>query len=431
MHLMIRAKVRAVLLLLAALLWMPGLPVAGWAETVMAGEPLLPAATAATDESAREPVGIGTLLSAIENALFPEAPSQPASGEGGAVPVLRRARFRAAGDVMVHQRQLNCARGEDGIYDFHPQFERIAEALTDADYTIANLETTVGDLGAAYSGFPVFNSPDTLLDAMRDAGIDFLTLANNHILDRRMEGLRVTVDNVERLGFDHAGANRSPEERAAPVVAEVCGIRVGFMCYTEMTNGMENASREAREYGVNYLRDADFSADVKKLRDAGAEVIFALPHWGVEYRREPESGTVRTARALVAAGVDVVLGSHPHMVQPVEFLEVEGEDGLVRRGLVAYSLGNFISNQGKRYTDCGILLDFTLAERETGGFAVEDVRVIPTFCWRRDEVIQTLPALKYCDAPPEGMDDDALRRMRESVDDLRGLIDGSIPFIPE
>ena len=255
-------------------------------------------------------------------------------------------------------------------------------------------------------------------------------MANNHILDRGFEGLQLTVDNVARRGFDYAGANRTPEEKARTVVVDAGGVRLGMLCYTEMTNGMPKKKDKspARQYGVNYMGDADFSEDVRRLREAGAEVVIALPHWGVEYRREPTERMQSDARKLVAAGVDVVLGSHPHMVQPVTTLTVATESGEVRRGLVAYSLGNFISNQGKRYTDSGILLDFTLQEREAGGFDVTDVKVMPTFCWRQGGVIQTLPALDFYDAPPAGMTDDLWQRLRDSVDDLRELI-GDLPVI--
>lgn len=340
-------------------------------------------------------------------------------------PEPRSARIRAVGDLMVHQTQLDFARQEDGSYDFHPQYARIADVLADADYTIANLETTIGrNDNRAWSGFPCFNTPESLLDTVRDAGIDFLTLANNHIVDRGFTGLQLTVDNVERYGFDYAGANRTPEEKERTVVVEVNSIHIGMLCYTEMTNGMEKikGNGAAREYGVNYLKDADFDADVRKLKDAGAEVIFALPHWGAEYTQQPIQSVEATAKKLVAAGVDVVLGSHPHMVQPVVWVEAETESGEVRRGLVAYSMGNFISNMSKRHTDYGILLDFTLKEKDNGGFDVTDVKVMPTFCWRQPDVIQTLPALDYYDAPPEGMGDDRWQRLREAVDSLRKLI---------
>ena len=344
---------------------------------------------------------------------------------------LRSARIRAVGDLITHQVQLDFARQADGSYDFHPQYARVAGALADADYTIANLETTIGrEDNRAYSGFPNFNTPESLLDTLKDAGIDFLTLANNHILDRGFDGMKLTVDNVARRGFDYAGANRTPEEKVRTVVVDAGGVRVGMLCYTEMTNGMpkKKDSSPARQYGVNYMSDANFEADVRRLREAGAEVVIALPHWGVEYRREPTERMQGDAQRLVAAGVDVVLGSHPHMVQPVTWVEAVTESGEVRRGLVAYSLGNFISNQGKRYTDSGILLDFTLRERETGGFDVTDVKVMPTFCWRQDGAIQTLPALDWYDAPPAGMSGDQWQRLRDSVDDLRELI-GDLPMI--
>lgn len=342
------------------------------------------------------------------------------------VPALRSARIRAAGDLMVHQRQLNMALQEDGSYDFHPQYALIADSLSNADYTIANLETTVGRQGnAAYSGYPMFNSPEAVLEAVRDAGVDFLTLANNHILDRRVEGLWTTVKNVDRYGFDHGGAYRSWREKQRPVVADVNGIRVGMLCYTQMTNGMEKGvKREALAYSVSYLKDADFDGDVRRLREAGAEVVVAMCHWGEEYRREPEASTVALAEAMVAAGVDVVVGSHPHMVQPVAFVEAGG-----RRGLVAYSLGNLISNQGKQYTDSGMLLEYTLREREDGGFDITDVAVVPTYCWRRNDLIQTLPVLPYYGKPPEGMEEAEWKRMRSSCDDLRKLLGPNIAMV--
>ena len=348
------------------------------------------------------------------------------------LPALRSVRLRAVGDLITHKRQLDDALQPDGSYDFHPQYAMIADALADADYTIANLETTIGRKdNKAWSGFPMFNTPESLLDTLRDAGIDFLTLANNHILDRQFAGMQLTVDNVERYGFDHGGANRTPEEKEKPVVVEVNGVRIGVLCYTEMTNGMsKRGNSAARKYGINYLKDADIPGDVQRLRDAGAEVIIAMPHWGVEYRREPQQSMLSMAEKLVAAGADVVLGSHPHMVQPLRFIEATTATGEVRRGLVAFSLGNFISNQSKQYTDAGILLDFTLQERETGGFDVTDVRVMPTFCWRQPNLVQTLPALKYYDAPPAGMDDASWQRLRDSVDDLRQLI-GDWPLISE
>ena len=268
------------------------------------------------------------------------------------------------------------------------------------------------------------------MDAVRDAGVDFLTLANNHMLDRYFEGMLNTVEVVERYGFDHGGANRSPEEQQTPIIVEVNGIALGMLCYTQMTNGMESYCNAAvKEYGVNYLRKADFAAEVQALRDAGAEVVIAMPHWGEEYNRKPEANTVALAKKMIAAGVDVVLGSHPHMVQPVEYVEAEAADGSLRRGLVAYCLGNFIDNMTKRYTDSGIILDFTLRERQQGGFEVVEPRIVPIYCWKRSDMIQAVSSLEYLESAPEGMDGGTWDRLKASYRELRELIDEDIPMI--
>ncbi len=358
---------------------------------------------------------------ALAEALEPNPTLEP-------VQPLRSCRIRAVGDLMVHKKQLEIAKQADGSYDFHPQYALIADSLADADYTIANLETTIGRYeNRPYSGYPMFNTPESLLDAVKDAGVDFLTLANNHMLDRYFEGMVKTADNVEAWGFDFGGANRTPQEKEKPNIVEVNGIRLGFLCYTQMTNGMEDWSNAAvKEYGVNYLRKADLPGEVRALREAGADVVIAIPHWGEEYFRRPQSYIVTWAQKMVAAGVDVVLGSHPHMVQPVEFVEAEGH-----RGLVAYSLGNFIDNMLKRYTDSGIILEFTVQETQDGGFAITNVGIVPVYCWKQDANIQTVASLKYLDEPPEGMSSGTWQRMKDSYWELRDLIDDDIPMLVE
>ena len=344
----------------------------------------------------------------------------------------RSVRIRAVGDLMMHARQLRIAKQSDGSYDFHPQFALAAQSLADADYTIANLETTVGRYkDMDYSGYPRFNAPEAYLEAVRDCGVDFLTLANNHMLDRYGGGMKKTVTLVEQYGFDHGGANRSQKEKDRPVVVDVNGVRLGMLCYTEMTNDMEDhCEKYVRTYGINYLKKADIPGDVKKLRAAGAEVIIAMPHWGSEYNRKPD-GDVRTlARKMVAAGVDVILGSHPHVVQPIALVEAEDADGNRRVGLVAYSLGNFISNMTKPDTDSGIILDFTLREKDEGdGFEIVDIGVVPLYCWNRSDMIQTLPSARYDLQPPEGMGKNAAANMRETCRSLRALLDERIPFL--
>jgi len=331
--------------------------------------------------------------------------------------------IRAVGDLMCHQRQLELAYTADGEYDFYPAYEMVVESLSAADYTIANLETTVGLYeDQPYSGYPRFNVPESMLATIKDAGVDFLTLANNHILDRYFDGMVITVDNVEEFGFDHGGAYRTHEEADTPVVREINGITMGFLCYTEHTNGMENhSSASATQFGVDYLKKADFASDVAALREAGAQCVIAMPHWGTEYKRQPDPAVRTIAEKMVAAGVDVILGSHPHMVQPVEFITVQTDDGSERTALVAWSLGNFIDNMKVQYTDSGIILDFVIAE-SGDGVEILDVGYVPIYCWRGDDQIRALPSGLYLETAPEGMGESVHSRLKASHRELTELI---------
>ena len=179
----------------------------------------------------------------------------------------RTATIRAVGDLMMHEEQLEAAARPGKGYDFYPQYAMIAESLSAADYTIANLETTVGLYSDnPYSGYPLFNAPPELVEAVRDAGVDFVSLANNHILDRYYDGMMITIDSVEAAGLAYGGVNRSQAQKDAPNIVEVNGIRLGMLCYTQSTNGMEDHSDpRATEFGVNYTAGADYAAEVQKL----------------------------------------------------------------------------------------------------------------------------------------------------------------------
>lgn len=333
----------------------------------------------------------------------------------------RRATIRAAGDLMMHEDQLEAARRPGEGYDFTSQYALVRDSLSDADYTLANLETTVGLYSdKPYSGYPRFNAPPEMLEAVRGAGIDFVSLANNHILDRYFDGMLITVANVREAGLDYSGVYVSAEDSLEPDIFEINGIRVGFLCYTYSTNDMEKHSdARAVQFGVRYLYDRDYAADVRALRQAGAEVVIAMPHWGAEFRRTASSTQVSIAMQLAQTGVDVVLGGHPHVVQQAGMMDTpDGE-----KTLVAFSLGNFNSDMDEDYADTGIIFEFTLVEREEGGFDVVDPGYVPVFCWRQDGLTRTIPSLPYYDQPPEGMSPEQHARLRagvESVDALMG-----------
>ncbi len=390
-------------------------------------QPVQPATNGGVDLASQIDGDPGQAEAAVQPEEVAEAPAEPAA-EPTPVPQipqavdsvqsaprpagsLRSVRMRVVGDIMFCQSQLVFAK--DSGYDFHNQFELIADQLANADYTMGNMEGTIGKYKSSnYSGYPQFNAPDVALAPLKDDGIDFLTLANNHMLDRWSGGVANTVDNVEKYGFGHVGAYRTKAEKDAPVIYEVGGIKFGFMAYTHATNSMERRGVDADAVAlVPYIQKADFAADVKKLRDAGAEVIIAFPHWGEEYVRVPDSSQKKYAKQLANAGVDIIIGSHSHMVQPMGYQTVATENGGSKQVFTMFSMGNFISDHVVQYTDNGVILDFTVNEHEDGTFTCDSVGYIPTYTWKQDGAVRVLPSGKYLNDRPSGMDDENYNRM--------------------
>ncbi len=374
--------------------------------------------------------GEGETATAVEVTPVPELPTAIDHVVSTRRPdgSLRSVRMRAVGDIMFCQTQLVYAK--DSGYDFHNQFEMIADQLADADFTMGNMEGTIGKYKKSqYSGYPQFNAPDVALAPLKDYGIDFLTLANNHMLDRWSGGVENTVNNVEKYGFAHVGAYRTKAEKAGTVICEVGGIKFGFMAYTHTTNSMENrgVDKEAVDL-VPYISKADFKGDVKKLRDAGAEVIIAWPHWGAEYVREPDSSQKKYAKQLAEAGVDIIIGSHAHEVQPMGFQSVT-VDGVEKQVLTMFCMGNFISDHVIQYTDNGLILDFTVNEQPGGRFTVDNVGYIPTYTWKQDGAVKVLPSGRYLEDRPTGMDDENYKRMVASYYEIAEVMGNQFQLI--
>ena len=346
--------------------------------------------------------------------------ANPPEAGGSSSGELRQVHFRVLGDIMFHEEQLKIAKQDDGTYNFDSQFKYIADSIGAADYTIANLETTVGKYkNSSYSGYPQFNTPESVLTTLKNAGIDFFTMANNHMLDRWFDGMIQDVDLVEKYGFDHVGAYRTQEERDTPVIYEINGIKFGFVAYTHTTNTMERTSdKAAQEYGVPYLYKADIAGDIKKLREAGAEVVVALPHWGTENTHIPDDTQKQYAKKLAKAGADIILGSHSHMVEPMQVISGKDANGNSKEVFLIYCMGNFISSMTLGRTDNGIILDFTVREQADGGFKVENIGYVPIYVWKQNKQLYVLPIPDYVDNRPEGMNDTQYNRMLESYREI-------------
>lgn len=270
-----------------------------------------------------------------------------------------------AGDAMMHQGQLDAARRSDGSYDFSEYFMTITPYVLSADYAVVNLETPVSAT-QHYSGYPCFNAPESYVDALAGAGFDMFLTANNHTLDRHDRGLKATVECLERKGLDHIGtyATTTQRDTVLPCVKNINGIKVGFVNYTYGTNGIE----PGREVVVDYIDRERIRHDVRSARDAGAEVIAACVHWGVEYKLQPHSTQTSLAKFLVdELGVEIVIGGHPHVVQPMHMIDLPSGD----KGLLVYSLGNFISNMKTRDTRGGAMVRVKLRRDDDGKVKVD------------------------------------------------------------
>lgn len=267
-----------------------------------------------------------------------------------------------AGDAMQHKQQLEAAARADGTYDYSDYFSRVAGYISDADYAVVNLETPLG--GKPYSGYPMFCAPDSYLDALTDAGFDLILGANNHTLDRRDKGILRTISQFESRGIPYVGIYRDAAARDSimPRIVDIKGFKVAFLNYTYGTNGL----RRTTDVGLDYIDRNLIAADVAEAREKGAEIIATCIHWGDEYHLIPNAWQKDLASFLKKQGVDLIIGGHPHVIQPMEMFDNEATG---RRGLLVYSLGNFISGMRTPDTRGGAMVRVTLS-RDADGKAI-------------------------------------------------------------
>lgn len=256
------------------------------------------------------------------------------------------------GDLMQHGPQIKAAQCASG-YDYSDCFKHVKQEISAADLAIGNLEVTLG--GKPYTGYPAFSAPDEYLHAIKKAGFDILLTANNHCLDRRKKGLERTILLLDSLNIPHAGTYINQEERDGhyPLLVEKNGFRIVFLNYTYGTNGIEVTPPNV----VNYIDKEQMKEDIRVARSLRPDAIIACMHWGIEYRSLPERSERELSEWLIHQGVDHVIGSHPHVLQP---MEVRKDDSSPARHVVVYSLGNFISNMSKENTDGGAMVKLEL-----------------------------------------------------------------------
>ena len=283
------------------------------------------------------------------------------------------------GDLMCHSPQLKFAQVSHDSFDFKPVFHEIKKYLNEADLTIGNLETTISGKEKRYSGYPLFNSPGEYLEALKDAGFDILLTANNHSLDRGKKGVLRTIEMIKNNGLESIGSYHSQQDRDSIRVFDINGIKTAILSYTYGLNGNYIANNE--RFLVNVIDTTLMKQDILNARNKNADVILVYFHFGDEYQRKPNSFQKEIVKRAIDYGADLIIGSHPHVIQPVEyFSSIKNRIG---KGLIAYSLGNFISNQRWRYSDAGVILKFTITKNKfSQNICLSKTEFIPTWVFK-------------------------------------------------
>ncbi|MFV2119555.1 CapA family protein [Streptomyces sp. Act-28] len=256
----------------------------------------------------------------------PSAPAPPAAPSAGArtTPATRPFTLAATGDVLPHASVIRAARADaNGTgHDFRPMLAGVAPVISAADLAICHMETVYGEDGGPFTGYPSFRSPPQIADALRATGYDSCSTASNHTLDAGPEGIRRTLEHLDRVGVEHAGSARTAEEASIPTLLRAGGARVAHLAYTYGTNGIPVPAD--RPWAVNLIDESRVLSDARAAREAGADVVVVSLHWGTEWQTAPDRRQLALGRALTAAttdgrpDVDLILGTHAHVPQAYE-----------------------------------------------------------------------------------------------------------------
>ncbi|MDD3569542.1 MAG: CapA family protein [Lachnospiraceae bacterium] len=287
--------------------------------------------------------------------------------------VIKKAKLTVTGDLMVHSWQYNEAYNkETGAYDFSHNFSEIKKYFTESDLVIGNLETVFAGEDKGISDYPSFNTPDSFAKALKEAGFNLLTTANNHCMDKGTDGLNRTIKVLDDLGIDHFGTYLSKEQRDSILVKDVNGIKIAFLSYTYGTNGIPVSS----EYSVNRIDGGNMEADISRAKGM-ADLVVVMPHMGTEYEETVRDEYKALADKMFDAGADIILASHPHVLQPMEYRTITNPDGTTRDGFIIYSLGNCISSQTTPPRNAGVILNLEIQQLNDDKPEIKQVSVIP------------------------------------------------------
>lgn len=291
----------------------------------------------------------------------------------------------ALGDVLCHNTQYwDAYNKETDEYDFSYVFNDIKSYTNSGDITIANLETSFAGKDVGYSNYPTFNSPDSLATALKDIGIDIISTAGNHALDKGFNGLSRTIDVLEENNIEHLGTYKTKEDQKELLIKSVNGLNIAFINYTYGTNGISIPSE--KDFCINLIDKTLIQKQIEQAKKLKVDVIVACMHWGTEYQTTANDEQKDLANFLFKNGVDIIIGNHPHVLQPMEKRTVTLDDGTVKECFVIYALGNFTADQRETITRDSIILNLTVTKNSDGKLSINNIHYVPIYMYKNSNV---------------------------------------------
>ncbi len=328
------------------------------------------------------------------------------------------------GDLMCHSTQFNYAKVDADSFDFTGVFKEVKSYLADADLTIGNLETVIAGENKGYSGYPYFNAPDDFVYALKDAGFDLLITANNHALDQGWEGVKRTIDVINENKIHRTGTFTSQKDQDSIRIFQINSIKIAILAYSENTNGV--FIPKGKNFIINLIDEEKVKQDIIQAKNKNVDLILVHLHYGSEYNREPSDYQKDVVQKIIEAGADIIIGGHPHVIQPFDFFKTN--DSKIDSGFVAYSLGNFISNQRWRYSDAGVILNIQISKNILNDSVfISEVNYLPTWVFKgntekgREYII--LPSQsEYSDSIYTYLTSNDEKLMKEAFEDTKEIV---------
>lgn len=287
----------------------------------------------------------------------------------------------AIGDTLCHNTQYwDAYNSSTKQYDFSYVYDDIKDYTSSTDITIGSLETTFAGEDRGYSNYPVFNSPDSLATGLKDIGVDVISLAGNHALDYGYSGICRTIDVLDNVGISHLGTYKSAEDQDKILIKDVKGVKIAFINYTYGTNGIPVPSD--KPYCLNLIDKDLISKQIKQAKEQNVDMIVACMHWGTEYNTSANDEQKELADFLFKSGVDIILGNHPHVLEPMEKKTITLDDGSTKDVFVVYALGNFTADQRAEITRDSAILNLDITKDSDGKILINKVSYVPIYMYK-------------------------------------------------